>query len=43
MGAGIRYPLAQAHDPQDEINYILDEYSALPPQQFIQACLSSGE
>ena len=23
---------------QDEINYILDEYSALPPQQFIQAC-----
>lgn len=20
---------------QDEINYILDEYSALPPQQFI--------
>ena len=23
---------------QNEINYILDEYSALPPQQFIQAC-----
>lgn len=23
---------------QDEINYILEEYSALPPQQFIQAC-----
>ena len=23
---------------QDEINYILDEDSALPPQQFIQAC-----
>ena len=27
---------------QDEINYILDEYSALPPQQFIQACLVLG-
>lgn len=23
---------------QDEINYILEEYSSLPPQQFIQAC-----
>ena len=22
---------------QDEINYILDEYSALPPQQFISS------
>ena len=38
MGAGIVIRWLKRTIHQDEINYILDEYSALPPQQFIQAC-----